>query len=182
MPAAEAAMAANEQGKFWEMSEKLFENQGKINAQNPGPDFERFAGEIGLNMSKFKSAMESHKFKSQIDEDSKYGNSVGANGTPTFFVNGHEISGALPFDSFKTVIDEQIKKADELLKKGVKPDQLYQKILEANASAAPAPAPSPSAAPTPTNTAEPKNIPVGSSPVKGSASAPVTIIEFSDFQ
>jgi protein-disulfide isomerase len=177
MPAAEAAMAANEQGKFWEMEDKLFSNQGKINAQNPGPDLERLAQEAGLDMGRYKSAMESHKFKAQIDEDSKYGNSVGANGTPTFFINGHLVSGAMPFDSFKTVIDEQIKKADELLKKGIKPDKLYEKILEEGASA-----PAPGA--TPTSTAEPerKNITVGQAPTKGPANAPVTIIEFSDFQ
>ncbi len=176
MPAAEAAMAAHEQGKFWEMEEKLFSNQGKINAQNPMPDLERLAGEIGLDMGRFKSAMESHKFKSQIEEDSKYGNSVGANGTPTFFINGREISGALPFDNFKTVIDEEIKKADALLAKGVKPDKLYEKLLEEGASAAPAA--------TPTSTAEPEraNVTVGNAPTKGPSNAPVTIIEFSDFQ
>jgi len=173
-------MAANEQGKFWEMEEKLFSNQGKINAQSPMPDLERLAQEAGLDMSRFKSAMEGHKFKAQIEEDSKYGASVGANGTPTFFVNGHLLSGAMPFDNFKTIIDEQIKKADELLKKGVKPDQLYAKILEEGAKEAPAPAPGA----TPTSTGEPerKNVTVGRAPTKGPSSAPVTIIEFSDFQ
>jgi protein-disulfide isomerase len=177
MPAAEAAMAANAQGKFWPMYEKLFESQGKINAQSPQADLERLAQEVGLNMSEFKSAMESHKYKSQIDEDSKYGNTVGANGTPTFFINGREISGAQPFDSFKNIIDEEIKKADELLKKGVKPDKLYEKILEGAASAPPAGA-------VPTSTAEPerKSVTVGNAPTKGPANAPVTIIEFSDFQ
>ena len=173
-------MAAHEQGRFWEMEEKLFANQGKINAQNPMPDLERLAQESGLDMGRFRSAMESHKFKAQIEEDSKYGNSVGANGTPTFFINGHLVAGALPFENFKTIIDEEIKKADDLLKKGVKRDKLYERLLDEGASAAPAPA----GGPTPTSTAEPerKNITVGNAPTKGPANAPVTIVEFSDFQ
>ena len=58
---------------------------------------------------------------------------------PTFFINGRELSGAQPFAAFKTIIDEEIKKADELLKKGTKPADLYDKLM-ATAAAAPPPA------------------------------------------
>ncbi len=170
-------MAANEQGKFWEMHDKIFDNQQKINAQNPGPDLERLAQEVGLNMSRYRAAMDGHKFKAQIEDDSKYGNSVGANGTPTFFINGREVAGAMPFEQFKSIIDEEQKKADELLKKGVKLDQVYEKLLEAAAQ--------PSAAPQPAAAAgepERKSIDAGKSPSKGPANAAVTIIEFSEFQ
>src|SRR3954469_12262605 len=65
MPAALAAEAAREQGKFWEMHDKMFGNQ-----QAPGrPNLDKFAQEIGLNMAKFKAAMDSEKGKARIKKD-----------------------------------------------------------------------------------------------------------------
>jgi protein-disulfide isomerase len=172
MEAAEASMAANAQGKFWEMHDKLFGNQQKLERA----DLDKYAQEIGLNMGKYKSAMDSHQYKKQIEDDSKRGTEVGASGTPAFFINGQSLSGAQPFDAFKKVIDEEIKHADELLKKGTPMDKLYDAILASAKAAAPAPAAAP-AAPT-----GPVDIAIGDSPVKGPKNAPITILEFSDFQ
>jgi protein-disulfide isomerase len=105
-PAAEAAMAANEQGKFWEMHDKLFANQQNLDAAS----LEKYAKEIGLDMAKFKAATESHKFAAQIEADVKQGGSVGVQGTPASFVNGHFINGAQPFDAFKKIADEELAK------------------------------------------------------------------------
>jgi len=112
--AAEATMAANEQGKFWEMHDKLFANQQALDR----PSLEKYAGELGLNVDKFKAALDSGKFKERVDEDSKAGSAVGANGTPTFFIgkvsggklNGTKLVGAQPFDAFKAAIDAELKK------------------------------------------------------------------------
>ncbi len=114
-------MAANAQGKFWQMHDKLFENQQALDRAS----IDKYAQEIGLNMARFKADMDGHKQKDQIDTDSKRGNEVGANGTPMFFINGRPLSGAQPFESFKAIIDEELKHADELLKKGTAPDKLY---------------------------------------------------------
>jgi protein-disulfide isomerase len=103
--AAEAALAANEQGKFWEMHDKLFANQQNLTR----PDLEKYAEELGLNMAKFKAALDSGKFKERVDREAKEGNAVGATGTPTFFVNGHILVGAQPIDAFKTAIDAELK-------------------------------------------------------------------------
>jgi protein-disulfide isomerase len=127
MEAAEAAMAANAQGKFWAMHDKLFANQQALDR----PSLDKFAGEIGLNMAKYKAAMDQHLYKDQIEKDSKEGSAAGANGTPAFFINGQFLSGAQPFDSFKKVIDDELKKADELVKKGTALDKLYQAELDA---------------------------------------------------
>ena len=127
MEAAEAAMAANAQGKFWQMHDKLFGNQQALDR----PALDKYAEEIGLNMAKFKAAMDQHLYKDQIDKDSKEGSANGANGTPAFFINGQFLSGAQPFDSFKKVIDEELKKADELIKKGTPMERLYQAELDA---------------------------------------------------
>ena len=108
MPAAEAAMAAHEQGKFWEMHDKIFANQGFLDR----PTFEKHAQEIGLNMAKFKSALDSGRNKAGIQADVAYINTLpgGGVGTPTFFINGHKLAGAYPFDEFAKIIDAELKK------------------------------------------------------------------------
>jgi len=171
--AAEAALAANEQGKFWEMHDKMFENQKALDRAA----LEGYAQSIGLNLPKFKAALDSGKFKTRWQEDQKLANATGAGGTPAFFVNGKLISGAQPFESFKSIIDEEIKKADEYMKKGVKRDALYAEFMK-DTSAAPPPAP---AGEDPEDS-KPANVAIGTSAVKGDAKAPVTIVEFSDFE
>src|SRR5207244_348285 len=89
----------------------------------------------------------------------------------------------MPFDTFKTVIDEQIKKADELLKKGMKQEKLYQALVDENVKAA-GPAAAAQAQPQPgAPGADPRfNVEAGNAPAKGPKTAPVTIVEWSDFQ
>ncbi|HEY3352496.1 MAG TPA: thioredoxin domain-containing protein [Polyangia bacterium] len=175
IPAAEAAMAAHAQGKFWEMHGKIFGNQTALDAAS----LEKYAGEIGLNMPKFKADMESHRFKAQIEAEAKAGNAVGARGTPTFYINGRVLVGAQPPEAFKAKIEEEIKKADELLKKGVPLARLYDEIQKnalAQVAAAPAGGPAPGAA------EERVAVDVGNAPAQGPKNAKVTIVLFSDFQ
>jgi protein-disulfide isomerase len=106
--AAEASMAAHDQGKFWQMHDKLFANQQALERAS----LEKYASELGLDMGKFKAALDSGKFTKRVEADSAAGAAVGANGTPTFFINGREFVGAQPFESFKNIIDEEVKKAD----------------------------------------------------------------------
>jgi len=115
MPAAIAAEAAKDQGKFWEMHDKLFANQTQLDR----PSLEKYAQEIGLDMGKFKAALDAKKGEAQAQADTKEGTQFGVRGTPGFFINGRFLRGAQPFDSFKAVIDEELKKADEKLKSGV---------------------------------------------------------------
>jgi protein-disulfide isomerase len=127
MEAAEAAMAANAQGKFWQMHDKLFGNQQALDR----PSIDKYAQDIGLNMAKYKAAMDQHLYKQQIEDDSKAGTAVGASGTPAFFINGQSLSGAQPFDAFKKVIDAELAKADALLKKGTSLDKIYEAEMAA---------------------------------------------------
>ncbi|WP_163870607.1 DsbA family protein [Myxococcus eversor] len=172
--AAEASEAAHEQGRFWEFHDKLFANQKALDRAS----LEKYAQELGLNTAKFKAALDSGKFKAKVEADSAAGSAVGASGTPTFFVNGRELVGAQPFDSFKRLIDEEIAKADKLLASGTKAEELYAKLNAQNVAEAPA-APPPGAAPS-----EPpvQKVDVGNAPVKGPKNAPVTIVAFSDFE
>ena len=104
-PAAEAALAANAQGKFWEMHDILFKNQQALTAA----DLEKYAKEIGLNVDKFKADVESHKFAAQIEADIKQGSALGVSGTPAAFVNGQLVSGAQPVDAFKKIVEAELK-------------------------------------------------------------------------
>ncbi|HET7786209.1 MAG TPA: thioredoxin domain-containing protein [Myxococcales bacterium] len=174
MPAAKAAMAAARQGndKFWKMHDLMFAHQNELSEAK----YEEWANQVGLDLAKWKADKASDDVAAIITKDSAYATQVGADGTPSFFLNGKFISGAMPFETFKAVIDEQIKKADELLKKGVKHDKLYPALVDANvkesdAQAAGGPA------------AEPKfEVQAGNSPAMGPKNAPVTIVEWSDFQ
>ncbi len=172
--AAEASMAANEQGKFWPMHDKMFANQQALDR----PALEGYAKEIGLDVGKFKAALDSGKFTKRVEEDSAAGMAVGANGTPSFYINGREFVGAQPFESFKNIIDEEIKKADAMLAKGIKPNDLYAEFQK---EAGKAPPPAAAGAP-----AEPAKVVtdlnITGAPVKGPKNAPVTIVAFSDFQ
>jgi protein-disulfide isomerase len=174
MPAAEASMAANEQGKFWEMHEALFKNQQNLD----GPSIEKYAQEIGLNMGKFKAAMDSHKFKKNIETDMQLANQIGARGTPTFFINGKPFRGAQPFESFKSAIDGELKNAEATLARGVAPAALYAELTKNGLEKAPAPPP-PAGQPDPNVVYKAL---VGDAPVRGAKNAKVTIVEWSDFQ
>jgi protein-disulfide isomerase len=99
--AALSSECAKEQGKFWEFHDEDYKNQTTLSVDA----FKQFAQTIGLNTSKFNTCLDSEKYKKVVEEDEALGNGVGVNGTPAFFVNGKLISGALPYDSFKTVID-----------------------------------------------------------------------------
>ena len=105
--AAEAGLAAHAQGKFWEMHDKMFGNQQALDR----PSLEKYAQEIGLNVDQFKKDLDTGKWKDKVAADSAEGTKVGANGTPTFFVNGWKLVGAQPPEAFKKLIDQELKKA-----------------------------------------------------------------------
>ena len=123
-PAARASECAGEQGKFWEMHDVLFENQRQLEDSN----FEEYAKKVGVNVAKWKSCYTSNKFDKRIDADQKLANSLGARGTPAFFINGRFLSGAQPLQSFTALIDEELKKAKA---SGIPKGQYYEKAVVA---------------------------------------------------
>jgi protein-disulfide isomerase len=178
-PASLAAEAAREQGKFWPMHEKLFSNQQAL-----GPaQYEAYAKELGLDLDRFKKSMESGAAAKRIEEDQALAAQVGAQGTPTLFLNCRKVAGAYPFDSFKPVVEEELAKAEALAKAGKTGAALYAALCDANLKAFPntqaAAAP---AAPPPLRGGA-AAVPVrGDDPVKGKSTARVTMVVFSDFQ
>src|SRR5262249_31886715 len=147
------------------------------------PSLEKFAGEIGLNVDKFKADLDSGKYKAKVDAELAEGNKIGARGTPSFFVNGKPFVGAQPFEAFKAKIDEEIKNADAVMKKEhvAAGDKLYAAMQKgAKTEVAAAPAAAPAGAPAPDTKVY--KVDAGNAPSVGPKSAPVTIVEFSDFQ
>jgi protein-disulfide isomerase len=174
-PAAIAAMAANEQGKFWQMHDILFKNQQALGAD----DLSKYAQQIGLNMDKFKKALTDKKLSDAIDADAAMGGKIGARGTPAFFVNGRFLSGAQPFERFKALIDEELKKAEALAKKAGGAAKVYDAIMKTAKAEVGSGAPA-AGGEAPSGPA--KKVDLGNAPVRGPKSAPITVILFSDFQ
>ena len=169
-PAAEASMAANAQGKFWEFHDKLFGDKKFADS-----DLERYATEVGLDVAQYKADMASRKFEAIVKKHDEQSVAIGATGTPAFFVNGRKLSGAKPFPDFKVLIEEELKKAQALLKDGVAKDDVYATILK-NAEADKA------ANAPPILDKRRHKFNVRNSPSMGPASARATLVIFSDFQ
>ncbi len=186
MPAAIAAEEGRAQGgtaKFWEMHDRLFESAPALDR----PALEAVAQAAGLDMTAFRKALDENRHESRIRRDQALVNGVGANGTPSFFVNGRKIAGAVPYETFKAVIDEELARAEALVKGGVPAKDVYARILE-NAATAPVMLPAPAgqqaqAAPPPPPPAQAQKIDFrGDDPQQGPSAAPVTVVVFSDFQ
>jgi protein-disulfide isomerase len=104
-PAAKAARAAGEQGKFWEMHDLIFANFSSLSEDK----FMQFARQIGLDMEKFKADFKSNKYDALIQKDIELGLKVGVTGTPTLFMNGKRMQRR-SFDFFKESIEGYLKK------------------------------------------------------------------------
>jgi protein-disulfide isomerase len=110
--AAEAAMCASVQDKFWPLNESLFATQPKWEGQeNPMPTFDSLAVAAGVNAAAWRSCMTSHATARLIDADHDRSSSAGVKSTPTFFVGDRKLEGAYPVDSFRTVIDAALARA-----------------------------------------------------------------------
>ncbi len=103
-PAALAAACADEQGKFWEYHNLLFERQDALSAEN----YLTWAEELSLDADKFQACFETKKYLDEVQRDLADGQEYGVSGTPAFFINGKLLSGAQPFSAFKQEIDAQL--------------------------------------------------------------------------
>jgi protein-disulfide isomerase len=105
-----AAVAATNQGKFWEMHDKLYETQDAWkDSSNATKDFEAFATDLGVtDFEKFKTDVASELTNSIINTDSTSAKQLGANSTPTFFLNGKKITNPADYAAFKKLIDDEI--------------------------------------------------------------------------
>lgn len=107
--ASAVAEAAGEQGKYFDMHDKLYENQNEwADESNAQESFLKYAQELKLNLEQFKNSLTSNKFQEKINRDKNDGNSLGINSTPTFFLNGKKLNLQNPND-LKAVVEQAIK-------------------------------------------------------------------------
>jgi protein-disulfide isomerase len=104
-----AARCSGEQNKFWQMHDKLFLNQGRVDPSNK-TELAKLAQGAGVDLDKFLNCMEKEKYLSDIKKDVADAESYGITGTPTWFINGYKISGEIPKDIFLKIINEEILK------------------------------------------------------------------------
>jgi protein-disulfide isomerase len=104
--AAEASACAADQKKFWEYHDKLFANQGALKVD----DLKKHAADLGLDTARFNECLDSGKNAELVKKDMSAGEKVGVTGTPAFFINGIALSGAVPAEDFKAIIDSELKK------------------------------------------------------------------------
>jgi protein-disulfide isomerase len=102
--AAEAAQCAADQGKYWEMHEKLFANQQKLDPAS----LKAHAKDLGLDQGKFDKCLDSGDKAKVVETNKAAGSKVGVTGTPAFFINGYQLTGAQPFEEFKSLIDQEL--------------------------------------------------------------------------
>jgi protein-disulfide isomerase len=123
--AAIAAEAAGEQGKFWEMHDKLFENPKALTETN----FIAWARELGLDVKRFERDLASTTLGDRVDRHQRQANDLGARGTPSFFINGRFSSGARPIEAFREIIDAEKAKAAAMVAAGTPRARVYAETI-----------------------------------------------------
>jgi len=107
-PAAMAALAAHQQGKFWEFHAKLFQNYRALNEQK----VQEIATELELDMEKFAADRKSPEISALIERDIRNGTAIGVRGTPTIFLNGKRVKNR-SLQAFQQMIEAEISKSDK---------------------------------------------------------------------
>jgi len=106
--ASEASHCAEEQGVYWPMHDALFANQDKLDVEGLK---KLGAGVTGMDQAKFDRCLDSGEMRDQVATNEKAGEAVGVSGTPHFFVNGHSLDGAQPYEEFRKAIDRELARA-----------------------------------------------------------------------
>lgn len=107
---AEASECANDQGKFWEYHDYLFNNQqGKNQGTFTKDNLKKFAVTLGLDSDKFNQCLDSGKYTAAVQKDTDEGRTAGVKGTPSTFVDGTISVGAQPYSEIKKLIDARLK-------------------------------------------------------------------------
>jgi len=124
MPAAKAAMAAHRQGQFWAYHDKLFANQRALTSDN----LVRWAEELGLDVDQFRKDMADPALEQVIRRQQQAVVSLGARGTPGFFINGEPLRGAQPYEKFEEVVTRQLDAARKLVEQGTPREQAWLQV------------------------------------------------------
>lgn len=170
--AALAARSAQKQGRFWPFHDRLYQQEGL--------DFDtlvRYAEEAGMDVKALTEDIATLSDAPSVTKDMRQARRLGVDSTPTFFINGRELSGAQPLEAFAAVIDDEVARAKRWAAEGIAPDQIYAHAIAEGF--------------TKVEFRQGRRgidpdgvfpVPIGDSPTLGRATAPITIVSFSDFQ
>ena len=127
--AAEAAMAAAAQGKFWELHDRLFRSPSLARA-----DLEREAEAAGVDMTRFRADLDAHTYRDAVRLDAAAGNALGIDGTPTMFLNGIMISGAKSPAQLTEAVRLVLEQAQKMMGAGIAAADVYAVAMTGAAS------------------------------------------------
>ena len=174
-PAAEAAEGVRALGgndAFWKFLEQAFANQKELGADS----YAKWASNAGVDATAFANGAKSGVWAAKVQRDLATAQKLGVDGTPAFLVNGAWITGAQPYEAFKQTVDAALTQAGLLIVSGTSRVGVYAAAAATNFKPQPA---------DDDNAKDDTNVykvPVGTSPVRGATTAPVTIVEFGDYQ
>lgn len=169
--AAMAARSAQAQGKFWEFHDLLFSGEQLEPAVILG-----YAKRVQMDMPTLIDDLERLEYGPEVRRDARQARRLGVSSTPTFFINGRKLSGAKPLAEFDQIIGEELRFADDLRAAGIASADLYAETLRGGYEAVEYAGGRRGLDPDGVYV-----VPLGESPTKGPATAPVTIVGFGDF-
>ncbi|MEQ9703772.1 MAG: thioredoxin domain-containing protein [Sandaracinaceae bacterium] len=182
MPAAEAAAEVHAQAgsaAFFRYAALLFENARALTRDN----LLAWASQVGVSAADVDRALSDGRHRAAILEDQRLAQSLGASGTPTFFINGRNLRGAQPYDVFERAVDAALADARRRVAEGTPRGQLYASIVEHGSTSPQYMAGTGGAELAPPDADQVYAIPVrDGAPSRGPRTAPVTVQLFSDFQ
>ncbi len=120
--AAEAAVVAGRAGKFWAFHDRVFARMGTPMTREV---LLEIGADAGVDRATLAAALDDHRYRDLVLAEGAAANALGATGTPTLFVNGHAVAGAVPYDQLLLVIDAQLIAARELMARGVPAQDVY---------------------------------------------------------
>jgi len=104
--AAESSLAAQAQGKFWEMHDKMYANFRMLSR----PHIDAWAKEVGLDLTKFDAALNKHEYAKRVASEEQQGEVAGIEGTPTFFIDGARLNATFDLATVSPIVDKKLKK------------------------------------------------------------------------
>lgn len=123
--AAEAAVAAAEQGRFWPFHDQVFAQFGRLTRA----DLEQFAEAAGLDLPRFRAALDDRRHRDAVFAESAAAEAIGVDGTPTVFINGQPISGTRDRAAMEKIVESHLARAKEVVAKGVAARDFYALLM-----------------------------------------------------
>jgi hypothetical protein len=123
--AAEAGVAAAEQGKFWQFQDQIWAHFGSLTRA----DLEKYATAVGLDMVKFRAALDEHRHRNVVIAEASSAEALGVGGTPTMFINGQPVVGSRSQEDLDRIIDAHLANAKQAIAHGLAKGELYPMIM-----------------------------------------------------